>query len=1077
MDTKKRMSIPTVLALTLALAACGGGGGGGAPSTIPSPPATSGTVSGVAAKGLLLNAIVTFYPITNGATSTTAITSTRTDTTTGAFSITLPSAGPILATLTVDANTQMLDEISGKTIAAPPGLVLHALIDGVTNLQPIALTPVTEMAYDIAQASSGGLTTTNIDAANNAVSTAFLGGAPALYTQPINLKNFVTASAAEQAQAKLLTAFAVAANEGSATGVAGATCNTTYAANLVCMVQGLGTLVTVSSTGTVTLASAAAYLASAYDQIDQGLVTLEGGQTPSALGLNIATGAETTFLTALAKAAPLPGFNSGANPLSNTKALFANIRTNIIDQASTQTFGFAPTLTALQTDFQTNVHPIGSNTISMLRSAAEAAELIALGTSNGGEGPPSPYINNPVALTEDSAGNLYVLNGDNTIAKVTGSTAVRYAGQSGVSGAQNGPAAQATFNSPNAIAIDSLGNVYVSDSGNNVIREITPAGTVSTLAGQVGVIGNSNGTGTQATFDYPTALAVDQNNNLYVADNGNSEIRIIAPGGVVSTLNIQPGASCSTYPYYTPGGSCLFNYVGGLAVDTAGNIYVAETGADTIQVINTSGVIDTFVGTPYVAGAGDGSGASVGFNNPAALTLDASGNLYLVDGNNASIREVTPAGAVSTPLHEAGKGYGYVMGVALNTAGGFYVANDTQSSIQAVSSTGALSTLIRSIVNYRKDCGYDPAGLNTPTNVALCHYGISQNYILLTVTQTGANTYTLQTQALENTFSGTYNRITSGRIVSPTIPALTANFTWTLSSAAPQSGTFSGPYYVNNTGGQVQGTLTAAESSNWNATTDSGSITFGGSLSGGKGGVSLVSATIGSDSVLTVENGAQLPTYPATPLVTAGTSPASVAGTLDIPEFNTGAFEYAAKVVVGAPVTDKSGAAAPPGTVSFTGSIDQLGANASTPLFDGTASLSLQGWPNFNATEPVSATNFFTLQARFQGTLALTAGRILTVSATANASQVTPTPTHPDSVSVTYSYTTPTGTAELNANGMYDATNGYSGTITNNAGVLIAVTYPIAGSLAGTVTDGGTETATVKGAFIYYSDGTSESLF
>lgn len=1077
MNTKRQISIPAALALTLALTACGGGGGGATNTSPPASSGPSGTVSGTAAKGLLLNAIVTFYSITDGVASTTAITSTRTDATTGAFSSTVSSSGPVLVTITVDANTQMLDELSGKAITAPTGLVLHALVDGVTNLQPVAVTPLTEMAYDIAKALSGGLTTTNIDAANNAVSTAFLGGAPSLYTQPINLKNYVTSTAAEQAEAKLLTAFAVAANNGSATGVGGAACNTTYSANLVCMVGGLSTLVTVSSSGTVTLASAAAYLASAYAEIDRGLVTLEGGQTPSALGLNVSTGAETTFLTALSKAAPLPGFNPGANPLSNTKALFANIRTNIIDQSSTQTFGFAPTLTALQADFQTNVHPIGSNTIAMLRSAAEAAKLIALGSSNGGEGPPSPYINNPVALTEDSAGNIYVVNGDNTIAKVTGSTAVLYAGQSGVSGAQNGPAAQASFNSPNAIAVDSLGNVYISDSGNNVIREITPDGTVSTLAGQVGIIGNSDGTGTQATFDYPTALAVDQNNNVYVADNGNSEIRIIAPGGVVSTLNIQPGASCSTYPYYSPGGSCLFNYVGGLAVDTAGNIYVAESGADTVQIINTSGIIDTFVGTPYVAGAGDGSGASVGFNNPTALTLDSSGNLYLVDGNNYSIREVTPAGVVSTPLHESGSGAGYLTGVAINPAGGFYVANDTQSSIQEVSSTGALSTLIRSNVNYRKDCGYDPVGLNTPTNVALCRYGISQDYILLTVIQTGTNTYTLQTQPLENVFTGPANRITLGRIVSPTIPALTANFTWTLSTSTPQSGTFSGPYYVNNTGGQVQGTLTAAESSDWNATTDSGTITFGGSLSGGKGGVSLISATLGADSALTVQNGAQLPTYPVTPLLTPGASPASVSGTLDIPEFNTGAFDYAAKVVVGAPVTDKSGAAAPPGTVSFTGSIDQLGASGSTPLFEGTASVSLQGWSNFNATEPLSATNFFTLQAEFQGTLALTAGRILTVSATANASQVTPTPAQPDSISVTYSYTTPTGTAELSANGQYDATNGYSGTISNNAGVLIAVTYPIGGSLAGTVTDEGTETATVKGAFIYYSDGTSESLF
>jgi hypothetical protein len=146
-------------------------------------------------------------------------------------------------------------------------------------------------------------------------------------------------------------------------------------------------------------------------------------------------------------------------------------------------------------------------------------------------------------------------------------------------------------------------------------------------------------------------------------------------------------------------------------------------------------------------------------------------------------------------------------------------------------------------------------------------------------------------------------------------------------------------------------------------------------------------------------------------------------------------------------------------------------------LFSGSVSASLQGLPSFDALQPLSATNFFTAQAMFDGTLSLPGGRVLTVTATANASQITATPAQPDSASVTYSYTTPTGTATLNAAGQYDATHGYSGTITNNAGVVIAVSDPISGSLTGTVTANGVTTATINGAFIFYSDGTSESLF
>jgi hypothetical protein len=759
----KRILVPVVCAALLATTGCGGGNGNGASSTPTPTPVPSGTVSGIAAKGLLLNAIVSFYSVTNGVASTTAITSVRTDAKTGAFSTSVASAGPVVVTVTTDSTTQMLDEISGTAIMAPTGLILHTVFDSVTNLQPISVTPLTEMAYDIAKSSAGALTTANIDAANNAVSTAFLAGAPVLYTQPIDIKTYASATAAKQEQAKFLAALAVAANEGIATGASGSPCATTYSANIVCLIGGLGNLLSVNSSGAITLASAANYVSSAYTSIDSGTVTVDGGQTPSALGLNVATAAETSFLAAIAKQAPLPGYDAGANPLSNTKALFANIRTNIIDQSETQTFGFAPTLTALQTDFQTNVHPIASNTISMLSAAAAAAKLITQGS-----------------------------------------------------------------------------------------------------------------------------------------------------------------------------------------------------------------------------------------------------------------------------------------------------------------------------VNYRQGCGYDPVGLNTASNVALCSYGISQGYILLTVTQNGPTSYSLQTQALEYPSSGTpppYNQITNGRIVVPTIPALQSSFTWITSTTVPESGTFSGPYYVNATGGQVQGSLSATESSDWNVATDSGSITFGGSLSGGKGGVSLVSATVGSDSVLVIQNGSRLSTSPVTPIISAGSAPVTLTGTLDIPQFNTGAFEYAAKVTVGAPISDKSGAAAPPGTVSVAGSIDQLGSNGSTPLFDGTVSLSLQGFPDFDATQPISATNFFTVQAQLQGTLALTAGRLLTVSATANGSQITPTPTQPDSISATYSYTTPTGTATLNAAGQYDATNGFTGTITNNAGVVIAVTDPIGATVTGTVMANGTETATIKGAFIYYSDGTSESLF
>jgi len=361
----------------------------------------------------------------------------------------------------------------------------------------------------------------------------------------------------------------------------------------------------------------------------------------------------------------------------------------------------------------------------------------------------------------------------------------------------------------------------------------------------------------------------------------------------------------------------------------------------------------------------------------------------------------------------------------------------------------------------------------------LCRYGLKQGQILLTVTQTGVGTYGLKTQALTylQTSGGTYNPITTNYSVIASIPELSSSFTSTTSATGAQSVTFSGPYYVNASGGQVQGSVSGIESSNWNAATGTGTITLSGNLSGAAGGVSLVKATIGSDSVLTLQNVSRLMTGSRASIVVAGSPAVAISGALDLSELTTNAFTYAVKATIGAPIYDKSKALALPGTVSVTGSIGQIGTTGTAPLFSGTVSASFEGLPTFDATQPISATNFFTIQAQLAGTLSFPGGRVLTVSATGNVSQLVPTPAQPDSISATYSYSTPTGTAELNATGQYDATNGYSGMINNNSGVVITVTDPIGGTLAGTVTANGVSTATIKGAFIYYSDGTSESLF
>lgn len=1095
-----RMYSAIISAACLLMSACGGGGsGGGGASTIQTPPPPpSATVTGVAAKGLLLNAIVNFYSVTNGVAGTTTLATVRTNATTGAFSSPVTSAGPVVVTLTVDSTSQMLDEITGVAIPAPLGLVLHTVFDSLTNLQPISVTPLTEMAYDIAKAASGGLTTTNIDAANNAVGEVFLSGASVLYTPPIDLKNYSTATVAEQEQAKLLAALSVAAYAGTATDATGKACTGTYAANIVCMIGGLGDLLTLSSSGAPTLGTAAAYIEAAYTSITSGAVTLEGGMLPSALGLNVATAAETAFDTAIGKLTPFPGYSAGATPLANTKAFFADVRTNIVDQSTSQTFGYAPTLTALQTDIQDNVRPVGANTVVMLSAAYTAAQLITAGNLGSGT-TTTPYTGagSPLGIAIEPSGSLLVSYSNNLIAQVTTAGVYSlYAGIPSAVGSSNGPLLQATFDVPDDVALDGSGDVYVADTANNVIRKIT-AGVVSTFAGS-GAAGSTDATGMAASFNGPTGITVDGNGNVYVTDSNNGTIRKITPAGVVSTLAGQAGvlgASNGT------GTAASFTYPFDIAADSHGNLCVADIGNNTIRFITPAGVVSTLAGTAFVTGSSNGTGPAASFNEPAGVAVDTAGNCYVADFGNDTIRKVTPVGVVTTLAGQVGvtgsaDGTGAAAtfngpgGLKVDSSGNIYLGDTGNRSIRKITSAGVTTTVLKSAAVYKRFssyavCGWDPVDLGTAANVAVCRYGSLKDQMLLTVTQTGTGSYSLETQALgvsQQPSSGNPSAMNPVYFNSyqwltpvPTIPALDAAFTLTESAGEPSSAGFSGPFYVNASGGQVQGSVSLAESSNWNAATGSGTLSVSGTLSKGSGGVVLQNATIGSDSVLVLENTTRTGSEP---ILGAGVPPLGVSGVLDISAFTTDAFSYALKFSLGAAVADKSGALELPSTITLAGSIDQVASGgATTPLFSGSIGLSFQGVPAFDATQPISATNFLTAQVQIAGTLALSGGRVLTVDATANASQTVPTPKQPDSLAVTYSYSTPTGTAELNVTGQYDATDGYTGTLTNNSGIVATVAKPISGKVSGTVTASGVKTATIVGAQINYSDGTVESLF
>lgn len=374
---KKRLLAASLVSSLLA--ACGGGDDSGTGTPPPSggggPSTPSATVTGTASKGLLLNAIVNFYAVTNGVVGTTPLATTRTSATTGTFSSSISSSDPVVATLTVDDSTLMRDEISGNDIPAPAGLTLHAVFPGLANLQPLAITPLTELAYQLAIGSSGGLTVANINSGNSTVSTVFLDGAPVLATHPIDIANYSSATPAQQAQAKLLTALAVAAEQGIATGGDGLICAQAYPANIPCLVGGLDELVSVSGSA-ATLTANASYLTAAYSAITAGAITLDGGTSPAELGMDVATTAETALVSAISEQNPLPGYNPSADPLQNTKDLIANLRTNTVTQWNTDNFGLPAKWDALTEDFTQTVSPLINTTSELLAQSYHSALVL-----------------------------------------------------------------------------------------------------------------------------------------------------------------------------------------------------------------------------------------------------------------------------------------------------------------------------------------------------------------------------------------------------------------------------------------------------------------------------------------------------------------------------------------------------------------------------------------------------------------------------------------------------------------------------------------------------------------------------
>jgi sugar lactone lactonase YvrE len=274
---------------------------------------------------------------------------------------------------------------------------------------------------------------------------------------------------------------------------------------------------------------------------------------------------------------------------------------------------------------------------------------------------------------------------------------------SGAFGSANGTGAAASFSNVLGMVHDSAGNMFVTDFGNQTIRKITPAGVVSTYAGAVSLPGNTNGTALAARFRFPWGLSIDSAGNLFVADTNNHTIRKITPAGVVSLFAGNPGIPDITDG---TGTAANFNSPRGLAIDGANNLYVADTNSHTIRKITSAGVVSTVAGLALTPGMADGTGSAARFDGPLGVTSDAAGTLYVVDANNNRVRKITPAGVVTTLAGSAtgiagstdGAGsaakFNTPYGIKLDASGNVYVADSFNFTVRKITPTGLVSTVV-----------------------------------------------------------------------------------------------------------------------------------------------------------------------------------------------------------------------------------------------------------------------------------------------------------------------------------------------------------------------------------------------
>jgi uncharacterized protein (TIGR03437 family) len=423
-----------------------------------------------------------------------------------------------------------------------------------------------------------------------------------------------------------------------------------------------------------------------------------------------------------------------------------------------------------------------------LLSSVAAAQQYVISTVAGGAPPPTPAlgtsvsIGHPFGIAADTAGNVYFVSPDylvnsedlGCVFKLDPSGIVtRVAGNSrpGYSG-DGGPATNAQLYYPTAVAADSSGNLFIADSYNHRIRQVSGSGVITTVAGNgAGGFSGDGGAATDARLYYPSGVAVDGGGNLFIRDSGNGSVRQVSPSGIITTVNTFGFASGKTGIAALDG-----------AVDSSGNIYIADAYVPSIRKISTSGIITTVAGNGTRGFSGDGGQATnaqlnlepfdpdFGLGDAGFVAVDGSGNVFIADSGNGRIRKVSPSGIITTVAGNgptccsSGDGgpassaqLNAPSGVAADNAGNIFIADSSNHRVRKVSPSGIITTVAgNGAPGYSGDGGpATDARLHYPSGVAVDGTGnvfiadssnhrirlVSPNGIIITVAGNGTPGY------------------------------------------------------------------------------------------------------------------------------------------------------------------------------------------------------------------------------------------------------------------------------------------------------------------------------------------------